>query len=95
MTDQNPVEKAYHRKALLSYKSDSCKALSSSFAAASVAWFGLYLAHALSTGNVIYPIFAIIGCALLPLMSYGWYSKGKGHTEQVAKLEAEFSKAKE
>ncbi|HAS6194794.1 TPA: hypothetical protein ACPJZ5_004648 [Vibrio diabolicus] len=92
MSEKTVLEKAYERKALLSYKSDSCKALSSSLAAASIAWFGLYLAHALNTGDVVYPIFAIIGCALLPLMSYGWYSKGKGHTAQVAKLEAEFSK---
>ncbi|MGY0615854.1 hypothetical protein [Vibrio sp. FJH11] len=92
MSEKSILEKAYERKALLSYKSDSCKALSSSLAAASIAWFGLYLAHALNTGDVVYPIFAIIGCILLPSMSYGWYSKGRGHMVQVAKLEAELSK---
>ncbi|WP_261884395.1 hypothetical protein [Vibrio pomeroyi] len=92
MSELSILEEAHKRKALLSYKSDSCKALSSSLVAASIAWFGLYLAYALNTGDVIFPIFAIIGCVLLPIMSYGWYSKGKWHTAEVAILEAQLSK---
>lgn len=82
---------AYKLKALLSYKSDSCKALCSSFIAATIAWFGLYLAYALNTGDIVFPIIAVIGCFLLPFLAYGWYDKGKKHTDEVAKLEAELA----
>ena len=91
---QTALEKAYEMKALLSYKSDSCKALSSSFVAATIAWFGLYLAYALNTSEVIFPIFAVIGCVLLPILASAWYYKGKSHTAQVAKLDAELANNK-
>ncbi|WP_017092810.1 hypothetical protein [Vibrio splendidus] len=82
------LEELYERKARFTLKTDTWKAGSSTFLAATVAWFALYLANALHKGDVVFAIFAVIGCMLLPGMSIICYIRAKLYAVEASIIEA-------
>ncbi|EPO4992073.1 hypothetical protein ACUBH7_000729 [Vibrio fluvialis] len=88
------LSNAYKEKACLAYRCDTSKSLYSTFVASTIAWFSVYLSMALKNGDVIFAIFAVIGCFLLPVIATGWYRKGKFLAENAAMIEAEIHLAK-
>ncbi|MBY8019346.1 hypothetical protein KW439_00215 [Vibrio fluvialis] len=79
---------AYEEKARLLYCSEASQSLCNTFVASSIAWFSLYLSLALSSGDAVFSIAAIVGCIILPIAAIGWYRKGKFEARNAAMIEA-------
>lgn len=86
--EQTKTELMFVKKAELLHKANKYSAFSVTFLASFIAWLGLYLAEALKSNDVVYPILALVGIILLPTFTYLYYVEASNLSKQAARIEA-------